>query len=483
MRDMVLVLNFDDAASRAVTRKLRSERIFCKILPGSTALEEILQQEPLGLLLCGGVAGKCGGDLDRRILDSGLPVLAMGDAAAMLLNALGGQAGEIALRGAVINLNYQNHGITQQVENGERLLQCVRDFALPQEVIPICRAEEIVVGFAHETRPLYGFQFQVEQNDLEGSQILRNFVMSVCGCTPWWDEDAFVARAVEEIGRVVGTQGRAVCAMTGGADSGVAALLAYQALGSRLQCIFVDTGLLRDNESQDFLSFYRDRIGMSITRVDAEDRFLQALQGVGDAGEKRRIISDLMHDILNETVATLGAFDAVIRGTSYNDVMAGRPHRRLLPEPVPEIMPVQELFKDEIRRIGEFLGMPADVMSRQPFPGSGLALRILGEVTKERLRTLRHADAIFRCEVQQSSAVKRLWQYFAVLSPMPGERDEAVICLRAVHASERTLAYAARLPYDVMETVTDRVLRECPGVRRVVYDLTPSSHYAGIEWQ
>ena len=130
MRDMVLVLNFDDAASRAVTRKLRSERIFCKILPGSTALEEILQQEPLGLLLCGGVAGKCGGDLDRRILDSGLPVLAMGDAAAMLLNALGGQAGEIALRGAVINLNYQNHGITQQVENGERLLQCVRDFVI-----------------------------------------------------------------------------------------------------------------------------------------------------------------------------------------------------------------------------------------------------------------------------------------------------------------------------------------------------------------
>lgn len=272
--------------------------------------------------------------------------------------------------------------------------------------------------------------------------------------------------------------------MTGGTASGVSALLAFKALGKNLKCIFVDTGLLRDHEGEDFLSFYRDQIGMDITRVSAEERFLTALRGVGRPEEKRKIISDLMHTILNDTVGRMGAFDAVIRGVSCNDVMLGRENRRLmLDDSVPEIKPVQELFKDEIRRVGDFLGIPTEIISRQPFPGSGLALRILGPVTPERLQTLRAADAIFRSEVQRSGAAKRLWQYFAVLSPLPGEEDQVVVCLRAVHASERSLAYAARLPYDVMETVTDRLLRERPEIRRVVYDLTPSSNYAGIEWQ
>lgn len=483
MRDMVLVLNFNDSASRAVTRKLRSERVLCKIIPGDASLEEIQEQDPLGILLAGGVTGEAPIGLDGRILQLGLPILALGDASALLLTLLGGGTGKAALENEMAPLEYGDHPLLEGLENGERMLPFVREVSLPENAVPICRSGELVIGFAHREKPLFGLQFQAEQNDPEGSRILCNFALTVCRCTTWWDDDAFVARAVEEIRRMVG-DGTAVCAMTGGLDSGVSALLAYKALGPRLRCIFVDTGLLRDNEAEDFLAFYRDAIGMNITRVSAQERFLEVLQGVSDPEEKRRVIGQTMQRILTQEEEKLGSFHALIRGTCYSDIMFGRSDRRpALSQSVPVIEPVRELFKDEIRRVGDYLGIPAGIISRQPFPGSGLALRILGEVTVERLRTLRAVDSIFRREVAQSGAAKRLWQYFAVLCPMPGDEKGVVICLRAVHASERTQAYAARLPYDVMETVVDQVMQTMPEVRRVVYDLTPSSNYSGIEWQ
>lgn len=483
MRDMVLVLNFDDAASRAVARKLRSERIFCKIVPGDASLEEIQAQAPMGLLLAGGVTGEAPLGLDSRILQSGLPMLALGDTAALLLTVLGGKAGEIALQNSVQDLKNADSPLLEGVEEGERLLRCARAISLPEAVQPLCWSPEIIVGFSHEILPLYGLQLEVEPNDPEGTLLLRNFALSICGCTTWWDDDAFVARSIEEINRVVG-DGTAVCAMTGGLDSGVSALLAFKALGPRLKCIFVDTGLLRDREGDDFIAFYRDSIGMDIIRVHAQSRFLEALRGVKDPEEKRRIIGLTMQEILSEEKERLGHFDALIRGTSYNDIMFGKGDRRpALSDSVPVIEPVRELFKDEIRRVGDYLGLPQDILSRQPFPGSGLALRILGEVTMERLSTLRAVDAIFRSALGASGMAKRLWQYFAVLCPMPGDEKGVVVSLRAVHASENSLAYAARLPFDVLETVVDQVRMTRPEVRRVVYDLTPSSNYAGIEWQ
>lgn len=482
MRDMVLVLNFDDAASRAVTRRLRSERVMCKIVPGSISLEEILAQEPLGLLLASGVAGKIPSGLDERILPARIPLLALGDASAMLLNMLGGAAGDVALQGAVTRLDYRDNPLLKNLESGERLLQCAREFRLSASLVPICGAQEITIGFAHAVYPLWGLQFQVESNDPEGMAILKNFALDICGCTTWWDDDAFVSRAVEEIGRVVGS-GRAACAMTGGLDSGVSALLAFKALGKNLRCIFVDTGLLREHESDDFMAYYRDEMGMDILRIEARERFLSALRGVRSTEEKKRVIGDTIQQILLEKQSELGPFDVLIRGTSYNDIMFGiRDRRPVLGENVPAIEPVRELFKDEIRRIADFMGIPSGIISRQPFPGSGLALRIMGEVTEKRLSTLRAADAVFRRELERAGAAKRLWQYFAVLSPLPEDEEKSVVCLRAVHASERSQAYAARLPYDVMETVMDLILRDLKDVRRVVYDLTPSSNYAGIEW-
>ena len=406
MRDMVLVLNFDDASSRAITRKLRSERILCKILPGDASLEEIKEQSPMGLLLAGGVKGETPVGLDGRLLESGIPLLALGDAAALVLTALGGAAGGPALQNAVARLEYQACPLLSGLEDGERMLPCAREMQLPAAATAICRAGKTVIGFSSDVLPLYAVQFEVEQNDPEGCRMLRNFAQDICGCTTWWDDDAFVARAVEEIGRVVG-EGTAVCAMTGGLDSGVSALLAFRALGARLKCIFVDTGLLRENEGDRFMAFYGDKLGLNITRIYAQERFMQALRGVTDAGEKRRLVGQTMQQILDEETVKLGAFDAVIRGTSYNDIMFGQGDRRArLLGGGTVIEPVRELFKDEIRRVGDYLGIPQDLLSRQPFPGSGLALRILGEVTLERLQTLRAVDAIFREEVLRAEGAE-----------------------------------------------------------------------------
>ena len=483
MRDMVLVLNYDNFASRAVTRKLRSERIFCKVVPGNISLQDIQAKEPLGLLLAGGVSGHTPSGMDAGIPSAGIPTLALGDAAGLLIERLGGEVGEPVLQGAVMELRYQESDLLRDVENGERLLPCAREMRLPKEVKPLCTAQETVIGFAHESLPLYGMQIEVEQNDPEGAMILRNFAFNICGCTAWWDEDAFVSRAIEEINRLVG-DGRAVCAMTGGLNSGVSAMLAYKALGDRLKCIFVDTGLLREREADEFIAYYRDQIGMDITRINAGDRFLNALQGVTDANEKRRVIGETIRGILREEETKLGDFQAVIRGVSCSDMMFGSAPSAQTDGKAPlSIEPVRDLFKEEIRSIADFLGMPQGIVSQQPFPGSGLALRILGEVTEDRLRTLRAADAIFREELARSSAAKRLWQFFAVLLPLPGNAQECAICLRAVHASDRSQAYAARLPYDVMENVVDLIQRDLPQVRRVVYDLTPGANYSGVEWQ
>lgn len=482
MRDMVLVLNFDSEASRALTRKLRSEKVMCRIVPGDTPLEEIQAQEPLGLVLAGGMEENALSGLDCRLAKANLPILAVGEAAGRLLTCLGGTVGETRLDSAVEAVHYQESPLFDGVEDGERLLQGVREWTLPDTAAPLCSAQELVVGFSHKELPLFGFQLQVESNDLEGGRILRNFALNICGCTAWWDENAFIEQAVEEIKQKTG-DGRAACAMTGGLDSGVSALLAFKALGSRLKCVFVDTGFLREREAEDFLSFYRDTLGMDILRVPAQDRFLAALKGVSAPGEKRTIIGEVIRQILKEQEAGLPPIDVLIRGTSYSDVIRGfNPLKTDFGANATVIEPVRELFKEEIRRVGDCLGIPPDIVSRQPFPGGGLALRIMGEVTEERLKTLRAADAIFRAEVEQSNAGKRLWQYFAVLLPMMGDESRSVICLRAVHASERSQTYAARLPYDVMETVVEKIQSGYPSVCRVVYDLTPSSKLDGVEW-
>ena len=485
MRDMVLILNFDDISSRAIARALRAERVYCKIMPGGVTREEVARQEPLGLILAGGVSGSVSGALDGQLADGTWPILAMGDTAALLCRALGGDALETAICNRIGTVSFARSPVTEGMEDCERMLHSVRRLRLPECASPLAESEGETVGFMHSVLPIYGLQFTLESNDTDGMQLLLGFALRVCGCSRWWDAEAFVSRAVEEIRRVVG-DGRAICTMTGGLNSGVSAMLAHQALGDRLQCIFVDTGLMRENEGARFLAFYRDRMGLNIEHVQAQDQFIGALKGVADPAEKRRIIGGVLQRILGETMERLGSFSVIIRSRTCTDIMNGVDDRSRpgLQADLPNVEPLRELFKDEVRHIGEYMEMPSEVISRQPFPGSGLALRILGEVTPARLQTLRAADQIFAQEVAASGQAKRLWQHFAVLSAMPEDDTHAVIALRAVQASDSAQqAYAARLPYDLLERVCERILRERPEIVRVVYDLSPSSRYGGVEWQ
>lgn len=484
MQDMLLILNFDETSSRAIARALRAEHIYCQIVPGNITAEEVEKHQPLGLILSGGVKGGMPSGLDKALAEGDRPILALGDAAALLCRTLGGDALETAICNSIGAVRFRECALTQGIDDCERMLHNVRRLRMPEGAVALAESLQEPVGFMHMQRPVYGIQFTLEQNDTDGMQLLLNFAQKVCGCTTWWTYEAFVERAVEKIQQLVG-DGRAVCAMTGGLDSGVSAILGYKALGSRLKGIFIDTGLLRDGEAKQVLSFYRDQLGMDITHVQAQERFLTALEGVEDADKKRTIIGVTLQSILDECMAEIGDVSAVLRGTNCNDILT-QSERTRRPAPmadVPVIEPLRELFKSEIRMAGSTLMMPPEILSRQSFPGSGLALRILGPVTPARLQTLRAVDRIFTEELSASGQLKKLLQHFAVLSPMAGDDPRAMIALRAVNSNETTLAYAARLPYDLLERVMDRIRRERPEVSRVVYDLTSYTRRGGVEWQ
>lgn len=485
MRDMVLIFNFDAACSRSVARALRAEHIYCKIVTPELSAEEVSAQQPLGLILAGGVNGAVPAGVDPALLSGVWPVLALGDAAAMLCRRLGGDAMETVLCGSVGAVWFAPCPLTEGLESCERMLRSVRRLRLPgcARVLASCKDE--TVGFMHDVLPIYGVQFALESNDTDGMQLLLNFALRVCGCTRWWNYDIFIERAAEEIRQAVG-EGQAICALTGGLDSAVAALLAQRAVGGRLQCIFIDTGLMRENEGARFLAHYRDQAGLSITPVPAQERFLSVLAGVRDPVEKRHIIGTALQQTLDETCQKLGSFTAILRSTTCSDLMEGKDaaSRPGLRGDIPMLEPLRELFKGEVRQVGARLGIPEAILQRPSFPGSGLALRILGEVTPARLQTLRAADMIFTGEIAGSGQGKRLRHYFAVLSPLPENDTQSVVVLRAVQAGESAQqGYAARLPYDLLERVTERILRERPEVVRVVYDLSPSSHASGGEWQ
>ncbi|NLD34753.1 MAG: hypothetical protein GX653_07580 [Clostridiales bacterium] len=487
MQDMLLVLNFDSRYASALAMKLRAERIDCRILPGDTPVETVMAQGAMGLVLAGGVSGELPAALDGRLLSGGIPVLGMGDAALAQVQLLGGSLEEAQPVREVATVTFLPSPVTEGLGESERYLNTLRPMLLSEDMQPLAQAEGAVIGFAHGQLPLYGFAFQIEANDPDGMNILLHFAQEVCGCTAWLTDNAFISAARSEIARVVG-DGKALCVLTGGLDSGVSALLAHRALGDRLHGLFIDTGLLRENEKDDFLFYYRDTLGIDIHVAEAQERFCQALEGMTDPQEKTEAITRLYRQVAEEAAADI-PHDMVILGTSANDVL--RTGDTCVVSPIstqkPVIEPLRELFKEEIRRIGEALGMPPDIYQAQPFPGTGLALRVVGEATRRRLAILRKADAIFREEVRQAGLNKKLWKYFVVLHHHQVSKGEGelALALRAVTISKvsgEVRAMPARLPYDLLEHYTARVLQAFPEVRRVVNDITPGSSYSEIEW-
>ncbi|MBQ9299309.1 MAG: hypothetical protein IJ214_02245 [Clostridia bacterium] len=483
MRDMVLILNFDNAGSRAVARALRAEMVYCKVVPPDIAREQVESQQPMGLILAGGISGSIPSGIDERLLSGEWPVLALGDTAAMLCQGIGGSVLETALDSGIGAVSFIPGPLTEEMDSCERMLRGVRRLRLPESFQVLAQSQDEVVGFAHASLPLYGIQFSLEPNDTDGMRLLLNFALRVCGCTRWWNFDIYIDRTVSELQRLVG-DGQAICTVTGGLNSGVAAVLAHRALGSRLQCVFIDTGLMRENEGQQVHDYYRDRLGLNVYHVPAGNRFLKALEGVSDPAEKRRVIHETLQTVLDETMAQLGNFTAILRSTTANDLMQGADaaHRPGLRGSGLTVEPLRELYKDEIRGVAERLEMPDELLHRTSFPGSGLARRILGAVPPARLETLRAAGNIFNGEVRDAGLDKRMRQHFVVLAPMPGEHNRAVVILRALQSGDDA-AFAARMPYDLLERVTQRILAERAEVCRVVYDLSPSTRSNGAEWQ
>ena len=409
-------------------------------------------------------------------------MLALGDAALTLCCYLGGELGGQAEKpGAEQIHKVSDDPILTGLNESERYYPALRQMVPSSQVTVLAECGSGPVGFRREDGAVYGFSFQVENNDPDGLQLLLNFAGTVCGCAAWWSNRRFIEDALEEI-RAAAEDGEAVCAISGGVDSAVCAMLGQRALGSKLHCIFVDTGLLREGEADNVI----ETLGplLNIKRIDARDEFVEMLAGVRDPKEKEIRIFSLLRAILRREVSQLSDVRVILQGTNYSDMFGVQHNVMELPSARVHIVePVRFLFKDEIRRVAEDLGLPECVCRRQPFPSSGLALRILPEVTPELLAQLRAADAIFMEELESSGQNRRLWQYYAIISedPIPGDEGTLVV-LRAVQAIEGG-AVAARLSSDLTERVTERILTGVPNVRRVLYDLTPSHSYGRVEWR
>ena len=480
MQDFVVLLNLDDPVCHALARRLRAENFYCRIMPGHASADDVLASGARGIILakpCTGQAAEL--PLMMDYLQTGLPMLCLGDAALTLCQTLGGEL-SCELEGNIASVAFDhNDALFTDVEDGERLLPAGRTMVFSPEQGDICASTDAgVIGIHARQRDVWGLSFPLERNDSATATLLVNFARTACGCTPWWTEQTFIDQAQAAILEAADGS-EALCALSGGVDSGVSALLGNLALGQRLHCIFVDTGLLRKGEAEEVMDACQHQLGLKVRRIDARAEFLLALKGISDPGEKERIISSLLKDILRREAEALPGVRLILRGTNYADTPV-TDDVTALPAGITVLEPVKELFKDEIRQIGESLGMPPALITRQPFPGSGLASRIMAPVTAERLAILRTADAIFRQEIESSGLNRKLWQYFAALavSPLPG--GGVMIILRAVQAMEGGSGMPARIPSDLLERVTEEIMRECPDVQRVFYDCTPSKTYARL---
>ncbi|BCG57254.1 glutamine-hydrolyzing GMP synthase [Paenibacillus sp. URB8-2] len=507
--EIIVVLDFGGQYNQLIARRIRDLGVYSELLPYNTPVDRIKELSPKGIVFSGGPMSVYAEDaphVDPAIYDLGLPIFGICYGMQLMAHQLSGKVERASKReygkadltfeaGATIVKGLEGSQ-TVWMSHGDHVSLLPEGFKLDAgtESAPIA-------AMSHEGRKLYAVQFHPEvRHSVHGNEMIKNFLFEVCGCEGNWTMESFIEDAIRDIRGKVGDK-KVLCALSGGVDSSVVAMLIHRAIGDQLTCMFIDHGLLRKGEAESVMETFVGKFDIHVVKIDARDRFLGKLVGVDDPEQKRKIIGNEFIYCFDEESAKLGDFDFLAQGTLYTDIVESgtataqtiKSHHNVggLPEDMKFslIEPLNTLFKDEVRKVGEELGLPHAIVWRQPFPGPGLAIRVLGEVTEDKLTIVRDSDYILREEIAKAGLESEIWQYFTALPNMKsvGVMGDArtysyTVGIRAVTSIDGMTADWARIPWDVLEKISVRIVNEVENVNRVVYDIT-SKPPATIEWE
>ncbi len=507
--ETVIIIDFGGQYKQLIARRVREASVYCQILSYTTPLEKILSFEPKALIFTGGpssVYEEKSPQIDKKIFELGIPILGICYGGQLIAHYFGGtvtQANQREYGKIELNHNPEN-ALFKKLPNPSTVWMSHTDFieSTPKGFEITASTKHCpVAALQNSEKKIYAVQFHPEVEHTQmGSQIIRNFLFEICNLKGDWNMSSFTHTAIEQVKSTVQDK-KIICALSGGVDSSVAAVLVHQACKDNLTCIFVDHGLLRQNEAQEIEELFRDKFHLNLICVNAKQRFLSKLQGVSDPERKRKIIGEEFIRVFEEEASKLGKIDFLVQGTVYPDVIESgtdtasviKSHHNVggLPDDVQFklIEPLRELFKDEVRQVGLELGLPEEVVWRQPFPGPGLAIRILGEITEEKIALVQKSDAILREEIKIAGLDREIWQYFTALPNIKSVGvmgDQRTYChtiaIRAVTSSDGMTSQVAQIPYPVLEKISSRIVNEIEKINRVVYDIT-SKPPSTIEWE
>ncbi|HOJ71386.1 MAG TPA: glutamine-hydrolyzing GMP synthase [Syntrophorhabdaceae bacterium] len=510
-RELIAILDFGSQYTQLIARKVRELGVYCEIYPYNQDINTIKKLKTKGIILSGGPSSVTEDNapiMDRELLELDIPILGICYGLQLITMLCKGEISKSLKReyGKAHIFIDEKDPLLEGLSNGDIVWMSHQDriFRLPEGFKSLAHSDNSPFAAIRSTeRNIYGVQFHPEVHHTpKGKTLLNNFLYKICRCEGLFSPKSFVETAIADIKERTG-DGNVICALSGGVDSSVVATLIHRAIGDRLHCVFVNNGVLRKNEVEEVIEAFQDKLHINLRYINGEDRFLNALKKVKDPEKKRKIIGRLFIEIFEEEAHKVGDVQFLAQGTLYPDVIesvsskgpsatikshhnvGGLPKRMRLKL----IEPLRELFKDEVRQVGRELGIPENIINRQPFPGPGLAIRIIGEVTKDRLDILREADSIVREEIEKNKKFKNIWQSFAILIPvktvgvMGDERTYAnVIAIRVVESEDAMTADWTRLPYEILDKLSRRIINEVHGVNRVVYDIS-SKPPSTIEWE